>query len=89
MLADFVNVRGGGLLALGGRSALTEGGYRGTPFAEVLPIALDRAPRDTGGAPLNYKLTPTTAGRPSRRSSSPRATTRRWPSGLRSRRSPR
>ncbi len=62
MLADFVNVRGGGLLALGGRSALTEGGYRGTPFADVLPIALDRAPRDTGGAPVTYTLRPTSAG---------------------------
>ena len=62
MLADFVNVRGGGLLALGGRSALTEGGYRGTPFADVLPIALDRAPRDTGGPPVTYKLRPTTSG---------------------------
>lgn len=63
MLADFVNTRGGGLLALGGRSALTEGGYRGTPFADVLPIALDRAPRDTGGPPVEYRLTPTAAGR--------------------------
>ncbi len=63
MLADFVNTRGGGLMALGGRNALTEGGYRGTPLAEVLPIALDRAPRDTGGAPVEYRLSPTTAGR--------------------------
>ncbi len=63
MLADFVNVRGGGLLALGGRSALNEGGYRGTPLADVLPIALDRAPRDTAGAPVTYTLRPTTAGR--------------------------
>ncbi len=62
MLADFVNVRGGGLLALGGRSALTEGGYRGTPFADVLPIALDRAPRDTGGVPVTYTVRPTTSG---------------------------
>jgi hypothetical protein len=62
MLADFVNVRGGGLLALGGRSALTEGGYRGTPFADVLPIALDRAPRDTAGAAVTYTVRPTTAG---------------------------
>src|SRR5205814_3029759 len=29
MLADFVNVRGGGLLVLGGRRAFTEGGYAG------------------------------------------------------------
>lgn len=62
MLADFVNVRGGGLLALGGRSALTEGGYRGTPVADVLPIALDRAPRDTAGAPVTFTVRPTSAG---------------------------
>ncbi len=63
MLADFVNVRGGGLLALGGRSALTEGGYRGTPFADVLPISLDRAPRNGDVAPVVYTLRPTAAGR--------------------------
>jgi uncharacterized membrane protein len=62
MLADFVNVRGGGLLALGGRSALTEGGYRGTPLADVLPIALDRAPLDTAGPAIAYTVRPTSAG---------------------------
>ena len=31
MIADFVNQRGGGLLALGGRRAFAEGGYAGTP----------------------------------------------------------
>jgi uncharacterized membrane protein len=41
MIADFVAVRGGGLLALGGRSALAEGGYAGTPVADVLPLELD------------------------------------------------
>lgn len=62
MLADFVNVRGGGLIALGGRSALTEGGYRGTPLADVLPIALDRAPLDTAGPAIDYTVRPTSAG---------------------------
>jgi uncharacterized membrane protein len=38
MLADFVSERGGGLLALGGRRALGEGGFGGTPVAEVLPV---------------------------------------------------
>jgi hypothetical protein len=38
MLADFVNVRGGGLLFLGGRRAFSEGGYAGTPLADVMPI---------------------------------------------------
>jgi uncharacterized membrane protein len=38
MIADFVSERGGGLLALGGRRALGEGGFAGTPVAEVLPV---------------------------------------------------
>ena len=41
MLADFVSERGGGLLALGGRRALAEGGYAGTALADALPFALD------------------------------------------------
>lgn len=47
MLADFVNVRGGGLLALGGRRALAEGGYEGTPLADVLPIAMTAGQHDS------------------------------------------
>ena len=41
MMADFVGLRGGGLLALGGRRAFTEGGYAGTPLAEALPVQLE------------------------------------------------
>lgn len=44
MLADFVSERGGGLLALGGRRALAEGGYAGTPVSDVLPVELARLP---------------------------------------------
>lgn len=62
MLAEFVSQRGGGLLALGGRAALAEGGFRGTPLAEVLPIALDRAPRGEDAAPLELRIRPTPAG---------------------------
>jgi hypothetical protein len=40
MLADFVNVRGGGLLMLGGRRSFSEGGYAGTPLADVMPIVV-------------------------------------------------
>jgi uncharacterized membrane protein len=46
MIADFVNKRGGGLLALGGRRAFAEGGYAGTPVAEVLPVILDSTKGD-------------------------------------------
>src|SRR5205823_619529 len=40
MLADFVNTRGGGLVFLGGRHAFAEGGYAGTPLAEVMPVVV-------------------------------------------------
>ena len=40
MMADFVGQRGGGLLVLGGRRSLGEGGYAGTPLADALPIVL-------------------------------------------------
>ena len=43
MMADFVSLRGGGLLALGGRRSFTEGGYAGTPLAEALPVQLETA----------------------------------------------
>ena len=41
MMADFVSLRGGGLLALGGRLAFAEGGYAGTPVAEALPVEIE------------------------------------------------
>ncbi|CAN5436740.1 glutamine amidotransferase [soil metagenome] len=48
MIAEFVSERGGGLLMLGGRHAFAEGGYAGTPIADVLPVSLDpRFSRDT------------------------------------------
>ena len=62
MLADFVSQRGGGLLALGGRAALAEGGYTGTPVAEVLPVSIERPFSDTGMPALVVKMHPTPAG---------------------------
>ncbi len=41
MIADFVSVRGGGVLALGGRRTFAEGGFAGTPIAEMLPVLID------------------------------------------------
>ncbi len=64
MLADFVNVRGGGLLFLGGRRAFTEGGYAGTPLADVMPVVLEgNATGDSVSflADLTASLTPTGA----------------------------
>lgn len=43
MIADFVSKRGGGLLMLGGRRAFAEGGWAGTPVAEVLPVVMESA----------------------------------------------
>jgi uncharacterized membrane protein len=58
MIAEFVDVRGGGLLFLGGPRAFAEGGYAGTPVAEVMPVVMDRA----GGALSHLKIHPTRAG---------------------------
>lgn len=41
LIADFVSERGGSLLVLGGRRSFSEGGYAGTPLADVLPVELD------------------------------------------------
>ena len=62
MLADFVSQRGGTLLALGGRAALREGGYTGTPMAEVLPVMLEATANDTSAPPLSLAVRPTAAG---------------------------
>ncbi|HKO15935.1 MAG TPA: vWA domain-containing protein, partial [Gemmatimonadaceae bacterium] len=61
MLADFVSVRGGGLLLLGGRRAFAEGGYAGTPLADAMPVAIaGQAVPDslTFLADLQVQLTP-------------------------------
>ena len=62
MLADFVSERGGGLLALGGRRALGEGGFAGTPVAEVLPVDLGGGPNDKSGYFSELKVDVSVAG---------------------------
>ena len=63
MLADFVNRRGGGLLALGGRRSFAQGGYAGTPLADALPVPLEEAAaRDTGGFLAEVRVRPTPFG---------------------------
>ncbi|MFV2006603.1 MAG: hypothetical protein ACC667_04115 [Longimicrobiales bacterium] len=49
MIADFVSERGGGLLMLGGRNAFREGGYEGTPIAQVMPVFMDDELSDGSG----------------------------------------
>jgi uncharacterized membrane protein len=60
MLSDFVSVRGGGLLALGGRRALAEGGFAGTALSDALPIELGppRRDADSGAVEVTVKTTP-------------------------------
>jgi uncharacterized membrane protein len=40
MIRDFAARRGGGVLFLGGRFALSDGGYASTPIGEMLPVRL-------------------------------------------------
>jgi uncharacterized membrane protein len=57
MLADFVSKRGGGLLMLGGRRSFAEGGWAGTPVAEVLPVEFEAAgPRNGRSGPYLARL---------------------------------
>ncbi len=40
LIHDFVDRRGGGLLFLGGRASLSDGGYQTSPLADLVPVAL-------------------------------------------------
>ena len=63
MLADFVSERGGGLLVLGGRRALAEGGFAGTPLADALPMELDGEAAEEGADHfVELAVAPTAAG---------------------------
>jgi hypothetical protein len=66
MLADFVSKRGGGLLMLGGRRSFAEGGWGGTPVAEVLPVEFDGGARGNSNGEGGYferlSVHPTRAG---------------------------
>jgi len=61
MIAEFVDTRGGGLLVLGGGRSFAEGGYAGTPVADVLPVVVGR-PAASGPPLLRLKVTPTREG---------------------------
>ena len=60
MIVDFVSIRGGSVLFLGGRRAFAEGGYLGTPIADLLPVQLENTPDPTYYREL--KVAPTRAG---------------------------
>ena len=67
MLADFVSLRGGGILFLGGRRAFAEGGYAGTPLADILPVFLEGEAVADSLTPfheLQVRVTPAGASHP-------------------------
>ncbi len=68
MLVDFAARRGGGVLLLGGRRAFSEGGFAGTPLAELSPVVLYRRAADQGRpellTDLRLELTPQGRGHP-------------------------
>jgi hypothetical protein len=67
LIAEFVAERGGGFMMLGGRRSFSEGGWSGTPVAEVLPVILSPAWAGAAGEgePFFAELSvePTTWGR--------------------------
>ncbi len=62
MLEDFVDVRGGGLIALGGPRSFSEGGWAGTPLADALPVVLDRGSKGPQYPPAEVVVRPTRTG---------------------------
>jgi uncharacterized membrane protein len=62
LLEDFVDVRGGSLLALGGLRSFSEGGWAGTPLSDALPVTLDAAASSPLSPPLEVVVRPTRAG---------------------------
>jgi uncharacterized membrane protein len=57
MMKDFVDRRGGGLLFLGGRDALADGGYARSVLNDVLPVKLPDRKNTFVRDPANVELT--------------------------------
>ncbi len=79
LIQQFVDRRGGGLLFLGGRTALADGGYQKPPFADLLPVHLPDRKNTFHRDPATPELTP--AGRDSlitRIEDNPEANVERW-----------
>ncbi len=62
MINEFVDVRGGGLLLLGGPHAFAEGGYAGTSVADAMPVLLERPGVNAAPTAARVKVRPTRAG---------------------------
>ncbi len=79
MIQQFVDRRGGGLLFLGGRASLADGGYDKPPFSDLLPVKLPDHKNTFHIEPASPRLT--SAGRDSlitRIEDSPDANVERW-----------
>jgi uncharacterized membrane protein len=58
LIRQFVDRRGGGLLLLGGRFALADGGWAGSSMADLLPVVLPNQKNTFHRAPATVELTP-------------------------------
>jgi uncharacterized membrane protein len=79
LIQQFVDRRGGGLLFLGGRASLADGGYEKEPFADLLPVRLPDHKNTFHRDPATAELTP--AGRDSlitRIEDNPETNVERW-----------
>src|SRR5580704_6843578 len=79
LIQQFVDRRGGGLLFLGGRTGLADGGYQKPPFSDLLPVRLPDSKNTFHRDPATAELTP--AGRDSlitRIEDNPDANVERW-----------
>jgi len=79
LIQQFVDRRGGGLLFLGGRAALADGGYDKPPFADLLPVRLPNHKNTFHREPATPELT--SAGRDSllcRIDDNPESNVNRW-----------
>jgi uncharacterized membrane protein len=79
LIKDFVDRRGGGLLFLGGREALADGGYARSVLNDVLPVKLPDRKNTFVRDPANVELT--AAGRDSlitRLDEDPQKNVERW-----------
>jgi uncharacterized membrane protein len=79
LIEQFVDRRGGGLLFLGGRTSLADGGYEKAPFSDLLPVRLPDHKSTFHRDPATAQLTP--AGRDSlitRIEDNPDANVERW-----------
>jgi uncharacterized membrane protein len=57
LIRQFVDRRGGGLLLLGGRFALADGGWGGSPLADVFPVVLPDHNKTFHREPATVELT--------------------------------